>query len=36
VLWVILMGSALIMIVGVINMFGLEPTAAAAAATLVN
>jgi NADH-quinone oxidoreductase subunit N len=36
VLWVVLMGSALIMIVGVINMFGLEPMAAAAAATLVN
>ncbi|MCX7299741.1 MAG: NADH-quinone oxidoreductase subunit NuoN [Rhodobacterales bacterium] len=36
ILWVVLMGSALIMIVGVINMFGMEPVAAAAAAALVN
>jgi hypothetical protein len=30
------MGSALVMVVGVVNMFGLESVAAAAAATLVN
>ena len=36
VLWTFLMGSALIMIVGVVNLFGIEPLAAAAAATLVN
>jgi NADH-quinone oxidoreductase subunit N len=36
ILWVVLMGSALIMIIGVINMFGMEPMAAAAAASLVN
>ena len=36
VLWVCLMGSALVMVVGVVNMFGLESVAAAAAATLVN
>ena len=36
VLWGMLMGSAAIMVVGVINLFGVEPIAAAAAATLVN
>jgi NADH-quinone oxidoreductase subunit N len=36
VLWTFLMGSALIMLVGVVNLFGIEPLAAAAAATLVN
>ena len=36
VLWVALMGSATIMVVGVINLFGVEAVAAAAAATLVN
>ncbi|MBE0413200.1 NADH-quinone oxidoreductase subunit NuoN [Yoonia sp.] len=36
VLWTFLMGSALIMVVGVVNLFGIEPLAAAAAATLVN
>jgi NADH-quinone oxidoreductase subunit N len=34
--WGMLMGSAAIMVVGVINLFGIEPWAAAAAATLVN
>lgn len=36
VLWVFLMGSAAAMLLGVINMFGVEGAAAAAAATLVN
>jgi NADH-quinone oxidoreductase subunit N len=36
ILWVTLMLSAAIVVLGVINMFGMEPTAAAAAATLVN
>jgi NADH-quinone oxidoreductase subunit N len=36
VLWAMLMGSAAIMVVGVVNLFGIEPIAAAAAATLVN
>jgi NADH-quinone oxidoreductase subunit N len=36
VLWAFLMGSAAIMLVGVVNLFGIEPAAAAAAATLVN
>ncbi len=36
VLWVFLMASAVIMLLGVINMFGVEGAAAAAAATLVN
>ena len=36
VLWTALMGSALIMVIGVVNLFGIEPLAAAAAATLVN
>ncbi len=35
VLWTFLMASALIMVVGVVNLFGIEPMAAAAAATLV-
>ena len=36
VLWVFLMASAVVMLLGVINMFGVEGAAAAAAATLVN
>ncbi|MEO0401850.1 MAG: proton-conducting transporter membrane subunit, partial [Pseudomonadota bacterium] len=36
VLWVMLMGSALIMVVGIVNMLGVEGAAAAAAAALVN
>ena len=36
VLWGMLMASAVIMVVGVVNLFGIEGTAAAAAATLVN
>ena len=36
VLWGFLMASAAMMVVGVINLFGIEPLAAAAAATLVN
>jgi NADH-quinone oxidoreductase subunit N len=36
VLWAFLMGSAAVMLVGVVNLFGIEPAAAAAAATLVN
>jgi NADH-quinone oxidoreductase subunit N len=36
VLWTALMGSALVMVIGVVNLFGIEPLAAAAAATLVN
>ena len=36
VLWTFLMGSAAIMLIGVVNLFGIEPAAAAAAATLVN
>jgi NADH-quinone oxidoreductase subunit N len=36
VLWTFLMGSALFMVIGVVNLFGIEPMAAAAAATLVN
>jgi NADH-quinone oxidoreductase subunit N len=36
VLWGALMASALIMVVGVVNLFGIEPWAAAAAASLVN
>ena len=36
VLWVALMGSALIMVLGVVNLFGVETIAATAAATLVN
>ncbi len=35
VLWVFLMGSAAVMVFGVINLFGIEGAAAAAAATLV-
>ena len=34
--WVFLMGSAAIMLVGIVNMFGVEAMAQAAAATLVN
>ena len=36
VLWVSLMVTAAVMVVGVVNLFGIEPLAAAAAATLVN
>ena len=36
VLWVSLMASAAVMVVGVVNLFGIETLAAAAAATLVN
>ena len=36
VLWAMLMGSAAAMLLGVVNLFGIEPIAAAAAATLVN
>ena len=36
VLWAMLMGSAAVMVLGVVNLFGIEPIAAAAAATLVN
>ena len=36
VLWAMLMGSAAIMVVGIVNMFGVEAAAAMAAATLVN
>jgi len=36
VLWCFLMGSAAAMVIGVLNLFGIEPIAAAAAATLVN
>jgi NADH-quinone oxidoreductase subunit N len=36
VLWGMLIASAAIMVVGVINLFGIEAWAAAAAATLVN
>jgi NADH-quinone oxidoreductase subunit N len=36
VLWGFLMGSAVIMVVGVVNLFGIEGVAQAAAATLVN
>ncbi|SDI13286.1 NADH-quinone oxidoreductase subunit NuoN [Lutimaribacter saemankumensis] len=36
VLWVCLMGSAAIMVLGIVNLFGIEGAAAAAAATLVN
>ena len=36
VLWTFLMGSAAAMVLGVFNLFGIEPSAAAAAATLVN
>jgi NADH-quinone oxidoreductase subunit N len=34
--WAVLMGSAAVMILGVVNLFGIEGVAAAAAATLVN
>lgn len=36
VLWGFLMASAAVMVVGVVNLFGIEPAAAAAAASLVN
>lgn len=36
ILWTFLMGSAVIMVVGIVNMFGVEGLAATAAATLVN
>jgi NADH-quinone oxidoreductase subunit N len=36
VLWAMLMGSAIIMVVGVVNLFGIEGAALAAATTLVN
>ena len=36
ILWAFLMGSAAAMLLGIINMFGVEGAAAAAAATLVN
>jgi NADH-quinone oxidoreductase subunit N len=36
VLWSFLMGSAVVMVVGVYNLFGIEPAAALAAASLVN
>jgi NADH-quinone oxidoreductase subunit N len=36
VLWSMLMGSAAVMVIGVVNLFGIEPMAAVAAATLVN
>ncbi|MHA6264010.1 NADH-quinone oxidoreductase subunit NuoN [Arenibacterium sp. CAU 1754] len=36
VLWVFLMGAAAVMLVGIINMFGVEGAAAAAATALVN
>jgi NADH-quinone oxidoreductase subunit N len=34
--WVMLMGAAAAMVLGVINLFGIESAAAAAAAALVN
>ncbi|WP_210527813.1 NADH-quinone oxidoreductase subunit NuoN [Rubellimicrobium arenae] len=34
--WTVLMVSAAVMLLGVVNLFGIEPLAAAAAATLVN
>ena len=36
VLWGALVGSAAVMVFGVVNLFGIEGVAAAAAATLVN
>ncbi|MDF1715535.1 MAG: NADH-quinone oxidoreductase subunit NuoN [Antarcticimicrobium sp.] len=36
VLWVVLTGAAAMMLLGIVNMFGVEGAAAAAAATLVN
>jgi NADH-quinone oxidoreductase subunit N len=36
VLWGFLMASAAVMVLGIVNMFGVEGAAAAAAATLVN
>ena len=34
--WVMLVGSAAVMVLGVVNLFGVEGAAAAAAAALVN
>jgi len=34
--WAVLLGSAAVMLIGVVNLFGIEGVAAAAAATLVN
>ncbi|PIE11542.1 MAG: NADH-quinone oxidoreductase subunit NuoN [Rhodobacterales bacterium] len=34
--WVCLVGAAVVMVIGVVNLFGVEPSAAAAAAQLVN
>ncbi|MEX0311416.1 MAG: NADH-quinone oxidoreductase subunit NuoN [Tateyamaria sp.] len=36
ILWAMLMGSAAVMVLGIVNMFGVEGAAAAAAMTLVN
>jgi NADH-quinone oxidoreductase subunit N len=36
VLWVLLMGAAAVMLLGIVNMFGVEGAAASAAAALVN
>ncbi|MEX0370887.1 MAG: NADH-quinone oxidoreductase subunit NuoN [Tateyamaria sp.] len=36
ILWAMLMGSAAVMVLGIVNMFGVEGAAAAAALTLVN
>jgi NADH-quinone oxidoreductase subunit N len=36
ILWAMLMGSAAVMVLGIVNMFGVEGAAAVAAATLVN
>jgi NADH-quinone oxidoreductase subunit N len=36
VLWTFLMGSAVVMLVGVVNLFGVEPIAEAAALALAN
>lgn len=36
ILWAFLMGSAVVMVAGIVNMFGVEGAAAMAAATLVN
>jgi NADH-quinone oxidoreductase subunit N len=34
--WAVLLASAAVMLIGVVNLFGIEGAAAAAAATLVN
>ena len=36
VLWVMLMGAALVVVVGVVSLFGIDSAAATAAAALVN